>query len=532
MNSKDTIPSISDKDVEVHVSTDQSGTTPTLNPFRLKSLRSFQRKVRFYVTCKKFSSGSHPKENVALSRFQKNYQKTRLLNFMVRFKKMFRDTRNIALKKPSLPRTESRFITVHGEQFDKLENHINNKVVQKISFVLLKRVYRYLNTTMPEATNMEEMFNRIVAVQISPKDFLCSFMFMGFPEFLLLKSPSELNKDKSTVQFAIFDLSRRMIGSWGLVMDVQDKIESTLKNLNKDDLSDEDRIENEKLLHNFKYAQKEMLRKFIKNLNMYSNCYAAFKEGDRVQKIQEAVQRWYYLEKNRNMVLTSKRYSEEQKKSSIAVFEKDQKNLCDMIKKIDPKFDFKYLDKYKTLIDKIEFNMEKSFWDSLEEDIKSDKCEMFSKMIKEIHDELVSLFPHKNPTAGKKESEKVPLDKLREDFFKKFNRDKMEEEFKDKFDVDFIRQMAQNKAYTNEQFIGLANYILSIVKELQAPARTPLMLEEWKELLGKIEDGTYDTREKQGVQIVKFLLEEINNIKDHIIATHTMMQLGINPLTQ
>lgn len=529
MNSKNKQLSISYKDVDVKLDMDN----PKLNITQLNSLRSFQKRTLFHITCNKFSCGSYPKENMALCRFQKNYQKTRLLNFMIRFKKMFRDTRNISLKKPNLPRTESKFISLHGEQFDKLQEHISKKVVVGIALVLLKRVYRYLNTSIPEATNMEEMFNRIIACQISPRDFLCSFMFMGFPEFILLKSPLELRKEMgTTIQYAIYDLSRRMIGSWGLIMDIQDKIEVNAEKLNNTNLTEDNKNELCNCYEKLKYSQREMLRKFIKNLNMYSNCYASFKEADRVQKIQEAVQRWYYLEKNRTMIITSKRYNKDQKKSSIAVFEKDQEKLCNLIKKIDPTFDFTYLDKYKTLLDKIEFNMDKSFWDSLEEDIQSDECVMFSKLIKEIHDELLSLFPHKNPTSEKKESEKVPLDRLRENFYNKFNRDKMKKEFEDKFDVDFIRQMAQNKAYTSEQFIGLADYVLSIIKELQAPARTLGMMGEWNDLGAKMVDGTYDTREKQGVQIIKFLLEELHNIKDHIIATQTMMQLGINPLIQ
>ena len=429
------------------------------------------------------------KYNKSISHFQKICQRRILINSMTKeykvkvgtkyYKldpsKVFYDIRTLAFKKPILARTDNNFISEHGNNYDKLTEYIQKKPVLDIIKRIVVALYRYININLGNVNNIMEY---MIAPQLSEKDLLCVFCLGGFPEFTLLKSPSELEKDKTSINFDIYNLSRKLIGKWGAIL-------ITTHNSNK---------------------QRETLRVFIKTLNMYSNCFSMFMHHDKQTKIQEGVQRWYYGEKQIEYINDNNNLSENDKLDAIKSIEMSQQKLIDLITKTDSQFNISQLKNYKQLTDKVEYNMEKGFWDVLKEELKNGKYDLFLKLLKEVRDDVLSLLP---PNQNS------------------FTQDTINQ-FDELFDLEFIAQMTNNGVYTCSSFVNLACFILDVMKKLQAPARTNDMIKEWNELLYRIEQNELELPEERGASIIKFLLNEVQLIKDNISALKLMAEFDIN----
>lgn len=410
-----------------------------------------------------------------ISKFQKKWQQRRVLMCFDRFNKVFYDTRKIALSKPKIDRKDSGFIAAHGINYDLLTNHIQKDVVIKITNAILNRLYLFMNTSI-NISKGNDYINYMIASRITGKELLSAFCFAGFPEFTLLKSPSELKNDKDSIFNDIYTLSKELIGAWGVILIKKDK------------------------------DKKEALRIFIKSLNMYSNCYNIFMNQDKLTKVNEGIQRWYQGEKTIKLINESKKYTESEKEAIIKNFNLNQENLIKMIKSIAQNFKEDNLNKYKQLMEKIEDNMEIGFWDILKDEIKNDKYDFFLKLLQEIHDEMLSLLPTN-------ENSKI----------RKFISDDIQQYF----DINFIKQMILNNSFTGENFLKLSEHLLDLLKELQAPSRTPEMINEWNILLEDIHNDNIKIEDKS-VKIIKFLLNEIRMVKDNILSLSIMADFGID----
>jgi len=428
------------------------------------------------------------KQLTAISKFQKIIQRNNLIACIKRFRRFFIDTRNIALKKPTVPRTDNAFIGYHGKQFDILASRLENKTILKIVNAITKRIYTYLNVNFDPNLSIEELRLKIVAPQLSNRDLLSIFCFAGFPEFVLMKAPSELLREKDTLPYAMYNLSRKLLGSWGLL------IESS--------------------------QPKEPLRKFIVNLNIFATHYATFIYNDKSNQLKEYVMRWYGKEKEKAIILKSKSYDDLGRVEALNSIENDQKEVINYIKRIDSTFDLGFLETYKSVVDKTEQTTHECFWNMLRDDIKNGEFEFFCRLLSEIKTEVLNLLP-KVQDIEKDEQDKVPFDKVRESFYNKFNRGIIEEEFKETFDIEHIKSMLKHNTYPTEEFLKLSEYILGFIKISQAPIRNKPMINEWNNLMEKINNNEISNIENQGVEIIKFLLHEIKAIKDNILELYT-----------
>ena len=435
------------------------------------------------------------KHTKGLGKFQKIYQRRLLINciintytvtfnskdFTIDPKKIFYDTREYAFKKPTISRTDNAFMMAHGLNYDVLREYIQKKPVIDAVDLILNKLYAYLNTTFANlCDDFTDQMERIIAPRLGGRDVLSAFCLAGFPEFALMKSPSELENEKGSIYYDIYSLSRKLIGAWGTILISPDK----------------------------SYQQTEALRKFVKCLNMYSNCFAMFMHHDKISKVQEGIQRWYQVEKEKELIQKNSLLSENDKNASIKGFEDTQISLINIILKSDKNFKKEQLEKYKILMNRIENNMEKGFWDVLKSELHNNKYDFFLKLLKEVRDEILLLFP------GDKEN--------------KFRKD-IDEKFGESFDMEFIKQMADHNAYSCSQFIALSSFLIETLKELQAPIRTLPMMEEWNRILDN-PNGDPVEFENKGVNIIKFLLDEVQLVKDNIFSMQIMANFGINIL--
>ena len=385
--------------------------------------------------------------------------------------------------------TDGEMFTVeNGKNFDDFIKYVQKKPVTDTIKSILERLYRYINTTFsddfssdPNATIGDSM-ERMIAPQLSERYVLVAFSIVGFPDFVLQKSPIELEQTKyQTVEADLYSLSKKLIGTWGMVLISPNK---TLK-------------------------RNEALRKFIKCLNMYANCYVMYASQDKVSKIQEGLQRWYAGEKEKTSIESSTALTSIEKENALKVFVSSQQKLLNIISKIDTSFDQDKLVQYKLLMDRVEFNMEKAYWDGLRTELHENKFDFFLKLLKEVREGVLSLFP-----PDKQNTHRIEV----------------ESKFDEQFDMDFITQMATHRAYSCSQFVALGTFLLNIMKELQAPVRTPHMMEEWNNLVND-QNSSATVRvsfENQGVNIIKFLLDEVQMIKDNMLSTQILSNLGLN----
>ena len=400
------------------------------------------------------------KHLVYLSKFKKKYQYNKLFEIINNeyFKKVFNNLMKLTFVKKESKITDDSYIIELSSKFDLLTDYIQKNSVLQIVNIFIEKLYRYMNTSI-------ENESEIIAPQLVNKELLISFCIAGYPDFMLKLSSKEINNLEGCLKKDIFDLSKKLLITLGCLINVK---------TNKD----------------------ELLRKFIKALNMYSNCLLLFMNEDKQENTCELVNKWYCLEKSIVEIRNSD-YTNYEKKEFIDYYLDSQKNIVILLKHINIDFDETYLYWFKSTADKIEDNIHKCFWDTLSADINSNKYDIFENLLNELKIELLCLNNNNNNKTVMEDLEKY-------------------------LDVDFIKQMATHNSYSIEQLIALGEYLLVMIRKLQAPARTDTMNNEWKKLVDKIESKKINKLDKQIISIIKFLLDEIQLIKLDIVAFHIL----------
>jgi len=387
--------------------------------------------------------------------FQKQCQRKLVVNCLLRFKKVFYDTRKLAYKKPD----DHNSIYETNKNFDELAAHLRRKDVIAIANAITKRVYRYIKDDN-------------VAPKMSGRDLMGIFCIAGFPEIVLMDKEL-LEKNKNSLDYDVYMMARKVIGAWGTVLVSNNKNES--------------------------------VRKFIKSLNMYSNCFKIWMSKDKINKVNELIKQWYDIGKTLNEVEKSVKYDQTQKEITLETIKASQNKIKDMIKSIDSNFDLNSLDKYKTLYNQIEIGMEKGFWDMLREELADGKSKMLLDLLNQIHGEIISLLPSKSGNI----------------------KTKIIEEINSFYNMETIEKIISDENITGKEFINLADRFLAVILVLQSPSRSEEMVKEWNMLLETIYKN--DDPIERGVKILKFLFNETKSIKENIIKLSILSELGFNP---
>ena len=117
------------------------------------------------------------------------------------------------------------------------------------------------------------------------------------------------------------------------------------------------------------------------------------------------------------------------------------------------------------------------------------------------------------------------LNEIRTDILKLVSRD-IHNEIIENFDTEFIHQMLNNNAYSQQDFINLCNYLINVIESIQAPVRTPIMKAQWDELLNREHSNMKDS-----ISYIKFIFNELDIIKESLATIKILDTIGINPFT-
>lgn len=335
-------------------------------------------------------------------------------------------------------------------KFDNTTTYIRKKEIINEIDIILKSYYRMLNNISSNNNDID-----VISFQLNSRIFLSLFIIYGFPEFTLSIKKKDINNNINNINYDIYKLSEELI-----------------KNINV-------------FLENS--YNNEILRKFIKSINMYSNCFMMWINHDKINKINELYNEWYGIQETINDIEESDKYDDEQKKNSIQTLNNSQNNLIKLIKKINPNFDIKHLKLYSSLSTKLKKNFEKSYWDLLKNDLEKKELSLLKNILLDIQNNIINL--------------------------RKTN-SKFINEFKEQYDIELIIQIIQNNLFCKEYLLNYSEFIIKNIIDMQAPIRNKNTLDGWNNIKKNIENLNMNS----SVPIVlKFILNNINDIKKDIL---------------
>ena len=334
------------------------------------------------------------------------------------------------------------------KDFNNMTKYINNKMIISNVNEILNKYYNWLYYN----TNITDYI--LVAPMISTKQFLSSFLFYYYPEFVTTEN-NIINDD-------IIKFSKNLIHLFN------------------------------DILHNNILLYCDTVRKFVKSLNQYVNCFNQFMIQDKQLKTKELINKWIDLEKTKNLIHKNDKY--EDKANVILYMEEEQNKTIKYIKIIDNSFDTNILNHIYKLNITIEETMVLCYFDNLKKDIISNEYKILKNVLTEIKDNIIMLYK------------------------------KSEKELDEYMDVDFIIQKINNNVFPIEDFISVADYCISWIKLLQAPIKTENTMKKWDIIKTSVDIDNINMEEYGKVyaniatSTIHFILDELVDIKNDIIS--------------
>ena len=350
-------------------------------------------------------------------------------------------------------------------------------------------------------------------IKFTGEKLLSSFMIFGFPSEILDIKPSLLQKN--TVQNDLFELSKEVID---LIKNINNK-ESVRKlivgitkfnncfnlfikhdKVNKIQLGIKHWLSNENIIEEFETLRIEYLNKVFSIYNLYSheldNIFESLHKFD-YEKHQLLMNK---LKQNKVIGLFGKTLMNTKEKLIVKKFNeysiivKDRfdisKKIIKNIKLYDNKFDTNNLKFIKSTNDKLKLNIEKSYWDLFKQDLDNKNYESFYKLLNEIKKDLKRMKPIDNNY----------IDKLDE-----------------YINIDTIKKQ---QVYFN-RFINLMTFIMNEINIRQSIQHSKESNEKWSLLL----DSLKDDLNNKIVEVMKFVMHEIKDLKEYIIGLETIKNL-------
>ena len=304
-------------------------------------------------------------------------------------------------------------------------------------------------------------------IKLEGKELLMIFAFYGFPEFTLDYHKDTLNNTHKicTIQEKLYVTTKKILHIWIQILNQTNQI----KNLNK----------------------------LIDYLNLFSYYFKVHMNNDRVYKINQLFIKWYNKETEKEKTINDDSIDGNKKKVITELLTKKQHNTIVHIKKFYKDFNTASLIEYKKLLDNIEKTVHNAFWDKIEEEFNMGNYESFISVLNEIRTDILKLV----------------------------SRD-IHNEIIENFDTEFIHQMLNNNAYSQQDFINLCNYLINVIESIQAPVRTSIMKAQWDELLNREHSNMKDS-----ISYIKFIFNELDIIKESLATIKILDTIGINPFT-
>lgn len=343
------------------------------------------------------------------------------------------------------------------ENFDKLTELIIKKDIINSIKVFLNKFYRFIGFNAKS--------NNIISFQLNSRIFLSMYIIYGYPEIILSSKKEDIiNKKVDQYDYDIYILSKNLF----------DRLNNLIENRNKTNL-----------------------RKFVKSINMYSNCFLIWQNKDKLKKVRSLVTEWTSIQETIDTVSESSNYSDEQKEKTLTELKKSQENIFNMIKRFKININENYLKNFSNICKQIKTTYEKSYWDVLENELNKENYDFLKKILIEIQDNILKLRKNNN----------------------------FKVDFKENYDVNFIIQMIENKAFSPENLLSYSNYLVDIIINLEAPIRNESTKNEWNKIIINFKASKLEEFNKNITIILKFILNRINDINNDIFNMYILNNL-------
>lgn len=319
-------------------------------------------------------------------------------------------------------------LSSNPDNFTQLKEHIQMKIIIKLATFFLNRLYSFLNTTTPEPVD-------VIAPRLSARDFLAMFLIASCPhDTFYTRDLDELQEDLH--EYAI---------------DVRDNIIVLLDN-----------------------QDNECMRKFVKSLNIYANCYMHYMIIDKQRCMEQMMNKWANDQEMLKAVCASD-YSDQQKDNIMFIIKDQQSKMKDTMKMYVKDITDDFLEKYSEMFITTKKLMIDAYWDNIKDNILDNKYDMLVLLLGDIKNNILSMVKN-------------------HEFHKRFT---------DIFDENFIGQLLENTHFNQQQVISYGEFVVDTLNELHSPDRAKEMMSTWQ----RVRDG-YDGIDLT-IEILKFVVAEV-----------------------
>lgn len=308
--------------------------------------------------------------------------------------------------------------------------------------------------------------------KLKGRELLSVFLFGGFPEFTL-------------------DLYRDTIDAI-IIESVQHKLHKTSVKIIKllRDISSNNKID---------FTSMKKCRSLLEYVNLFTFYYIVHMNNDRKYKLQQMLQHWYNNEKEKEMTQDNDSIDNNTKNTIVKMLQDRQIKTFNNIQRFNKDIDKEFLSDYKRNMDSIEDTINKAFWDTVSVTFEPGTSTNLVKILLEINDSLKPLVP-----VTKRSNVYTIID--------------------DKIDIEFIKRLIDSGHYNPDRFLDMAATIIGIVISIDSRANAPIVEKQWRNMMLKESNSDEDKYK----DILKFILDKINKIKEDLMALKMLDDMGFN----
>lgn len=211
---------------------------------------------------------------------------------------------------------------------------------------------------------------------------------------------------------------------------------------------------------------ESIIKNFCNKLNFFNEKIQIWKQQDLFKVIEEYAKMFWSLEMQKK--------NKELKEEHLKILQENQEKIKDLVKKIGGDEGMKQFEGYSPVIfdesainnikEQVETTYKKAYWDKLKEDMNNKNYDSLLLTLEEIRARIALLTP---------------------------NRIDIHQSIAEYIDVELIKQMLEHDAMDNKFVTGLVNYIITTLKNLEAPIQN-IKTETWREETLKLLEDTKD----------------------------------------
>jgi len=352
---------------------------------------------------------------------------------------------------------------------EEFKNYLGKKYDHVTYIIKDKEIIKLVESMISKLNRFHNMPQNIVPNEnkLSAQTFMIAWLIASFPEFTIEVSRNDLNREKNEDTYPA---------------DIYFIACDFIKNFN---------------LLMVKNTSSEQCRKFKKSMNQYCNAINYFLNRDKIDNIKKLIREWLEMTETMTLIKRSNRYpDEEEKKKCFFEVAKTRNKVMKYLSILAPNISEINLKIFASLMARVSQKIILDEMNKLTEDIKTKNFILLKNILNEIKDNIIKLAKS------------------------------LKSELNEHFDVEFI--IASLISFNKDDINKYGDYLVSIINTLEAPISVGTTNDKWHKLKNNIIGMDID---EYLMRIIFFVLEEITSIKENIINIHTMMSVGIDPLT-